>query len=49
MDSVHVKIGAETERPTASVIIPVWNGAADLPACLDALLAQTGVGFTGMG
>ena len=25
----------------ASVIIPVWNGAADLPACLDALLAQT--------
>jgi GT2 family glycosyltransferase len=27
----------------ASVIIPVWNGAAELPACLDALLAQTGV------
>jgi GT2 family glycosyltransferase len=25
----------------ASVIIPVWNGGADLPACLDALLAQT--------
>ncbi len=25
----------------ASVIIPVWNGAHDLPACLDALLAQT--------
>lgn len=31
--------------PTASVIIPAWNGAADLPACLDALLAQTGVDF----
>jgi GT2 family glycosyltransferase len=29
----------------ASVIIPVWNGADDLPACLDALLAQTGVDF----
>lgn len=32
-------------RPAASVIIPVWNGAADLPACLDALFAQTGVDF----
>ncbi|RIK58197.1 MAG: hypothetical protein DCC57_00915 [Chloroflexi bacterium] len=31
--------------PTASVIIPAWNGADDLPACLDALLAQTGVDF----
>ncbi len=31
--------------PTASVIIPAWNGAADLPACLDALLAQTGVDY----
>src|SRR5690554_2286442 len=24
----------------ASVIIPVWNGAQELPACLDALLAE---------
>lgn len=31
--------------PTASVIIPAWNGIADLPGCLDALLAQTGVEF----
>ena len=26
--------------PRAAVIIPVWNGRADLPRCLDALLAQ---------
>lgn len=32
-------------RLAASVIIPAWNGAADLPACLDALLTQTGVDF----
>jgi GT2 family glycosyltransferase len=27
----------------ASVIIPLWNGAGDIAACLDALLAQAGV------
>lgn len=29
----------------ASVIIPVWNGIADLPTCLNALLAQKDVAF----
>jgi GT2 family glycosyltransferase len=33
----------ENQIPTASVIIPVWNGAPGLSACLDALLAQTGL------
>ncbi|HFD39447.1 MAG TPA: glycosyltransferase family 2 protein [Anaerolineae bacterium] len=30
-----------TNPPTASVIIPNWNGAHHLPVCLDALRAQT--------
>ena len=30
-------------RPTVSVVIPNWNGARLLPACLDALAAQTHV------
>ena len=29
----------------ASVIIPIWNGRADLPTCLTALMAQTDVTF----
>jgi len=29
----------------ATVIIPVWNGCADLPTCLTALMEQTGVTF----
>lgn len=29
----------------ATVIIPVWNGRNDLPACLTALMKQTGVTF----
>lgn len=33
------------KKVAASVIIPVWNGAADLPTCVDALMAQTGVDF----
>jgi len=30
------------EGPPASIIIPTWNGAQHLPACLDALRAQRG-------
>ena len=30
----------DTHRPPASVIIPVWNGLADLPGCFDALARQ---------
>jgi GT2 family glycosyltransferase len=29
----------------ASVVIPVWNGMQDLPACLAALMAQEGLSF----
>ncbi|MGQ9555544.1 MAG: glycosyltransferase family 2 protein [Anaerolineae bacterium] len=32
-------------RPTASVIIPNWNGASLLPTCLDALRRQTATSF----
>ncbi len=32
-------------RPTVSIIIPVWNGEAYLEACLTALLAQEGASF----
>jgi cellulose synthase/poly-beta-1,6-N-acetylglucosamine synthase-like glycosyltransferase len=32
---------AEQRKPTASVIVPVFNGARTLGACLDALAAQT--------
>lgn len=33
-------IGSLEQEPRVSVIIPAWNGAAYLPACLDALLVQ---------
>jgi GT2 family glycosyltransferase len=36
-----LSVPADGETLTTSVIIPVWNGRQDLPACLDALLAQT--------
>ena len=32
---------AQLDRPLASVVIPNWNGLAHLPACLEALRAQT--------
>ncbi len=31
----------ESSAPLASVVIPTWNGAHMLPACLDSLAAQT--------
>ncbi|HHN94347.1 MAG TPA: glycosyltransferase family 2 protein, partial [Anaerolineae bacterium] len=30
-----------SERPPVSVVIPNWNGARHLPACLDSLRRQT--------
>ncbi len=29
------------EKPKVVVVIPNWNGAADLKACIDSVLAQT--------
>src|SRR6266576_7042329 len=34
-----------SERPTVSVIVPARNEEACLGACLESLVAQTGVGF----
>ncbi|NHZ48713.1 glycosyltransferase family 2 protein, partial [Nitratidesulfovibrio liaohensis] len=31
--------------PAISVVLPVWNAAATLPATLESLLAQTGADF----
>lgn len=42
-EAIHMKSLDGT--PKASVIIPAWNGAAYLPACLDALLAQESANF----
>lgn len=40
--SALVDVGASSgEPPKTVVVIPNWDGAADLPACLDSLLAQT--------
>ena len=38
-------LSSMTLPKTVSVIIPVWNGSAFLPACLEALLAQAGRPF----
>jgi glycosyltransferase involved in cell wall biosynthesis len=37
--------GPESDRPTVAVIVPARNEGACLGACLESLVAQTGVGF----